>query len=105
MIAAGDVTPTRGEVWWDGEPQADAVRPHRMRGRPWEYGALTVREALRHHAEQVARREPGWAAPSRFVPLLRRVGLRGLARERLGALTPIDAFRVVVAQARSRRRD
>ncbi|MBM3884676.1 MAG: ATP-binding cassette domain-containing protein [Gemmatimonadetes bacterium] len=100
MIAAGDVTPTRGEVWWDGEPQADAVRPHRMRGRPWEYGALTVREALRHHAEQVARREPGWAAPSRFVPLLRRVGLRGLARERLGALTPIDAFRVVVAQAR-----
>jgi energy-coupling factor transporter ATP-binding protein EcfA2 len=28
------------------------------------------------------------------------VGLRGVARERLGALAPIDAFRVVVAQAR-----
>ncbi|MFM9014425.1 MAG: hypothetical protein ACKORK_12865, partial [Gemmatimonadota bacterium] len=27
-------------------------------------------------------------------------GLRGVARERLGALTPTDAFRVVVAQAR-----
>ena len=100
LIAAGVVAPTRGEVRWAGAPQVDAVRPHRMRGRPWEYGVLTVREALRHHAEEVARREPGWAVPTRFVPLLRRVGLRGAARERIGALSPIDAFRVVVAQAR-----
>ena len=100
LIAAGVVTPTSGEVWWAGTSEVGAVRPHRMRGRPWEYGALTVREALRHHAEEVARRESGWAVPSRFVPLLRRVGLRGVARERLGALAPIDAFRVVVAQAR-----
>jgi len=100
LIAAGVVTPTSGEVWWAGTSEVSAVRPHRMRGRPWEYGALTVREALRHHAEEVARRESGWAVPSRFVPLLRRVGLRGVARERLSALAPIDAFRVVVAQAR-----
>ncbi len=100
MIAAGAVTPTRGMVRWVGTDDVAIVRPYRMRGRPWEYGALTVREALRHHADEVAQREPGWSAPTRFVPLLRRVGLRGVARERLGALAPIDAFRVVVAQAR-----
>lgn len=100
LLAAGLVAPTRGEVQWAGIPDARAVRPYRLSGQPWEYGALTVREALRHHAEQVARREPGRGVPSRFVPLLRRVGLRGVARERLGALTPIDAFRVVIAQAR-----
>lgn len=100
LIAAGVVTPTSGAVRWAGTSEVGAVRPHRLRGRPWEYGSLTVREALRHHAEEVARHESGWAAPTRFVPLLRRVGLRGVARERLGALAPIDAFRVVVAQAR-----
>lgn len=100
MIAAGAVTPTRGTVRWAGTDDVGVVKPYRMRGRPWEYGALTVREALRHHADEVAQREPGWSPPTRFVPLLRRVGLRGVARERLGALAPIDAFRVVVAQAR-----
>ena len=100
LLAAGAVAPTAGRVTWAGRADPAAARPHRMRGRPWEYGALTVREALRHHAEEVARREPGWSPPSRFVPLLRRVGLRGAARERLGDLAPLDAFRVVVAQAR-----
>ena len=100
LLAAGAVAPTSGRVLWAGRADAAAVRPHRMRGRPWEYGALTVREALRHHAAELARREPGWSPPTRFVPLLRRVGLRGVARERLGDLAPLDAFRVVVAQAR-----
>lgn len=99
LVAAGDAAPTRGRVSWDGTGEPAVARPYRMPARPWEYPSLTVRDALRYHVERAASTDPTLRPPARYVPTLRRVGLRGAARERLGALDALDAFRVVVAQA------
>lgn len=99
LLAAGQAAPTDGIVRWDGRPEASASRPQLVGARPWEYGFLTVRQALAFHADQLALADAALPAPARFVPLMARVGLRGLSRVRLGQLGAIDRFRVVVAQA------
>lgn len=99
MLAAGRVPPSAGEIRWMGGAAAEVLRPQLVGARPWEYSFLTVRQALAFHADVLALRDPAYDAPTRFIPVMRRVGLRGLSRTRLGALGALDKLRVVLAQA------
>lgn len=99
MLAAGLAHPTIGEVRWEGARDHRPLRPQLVKARPWEYHFLTVRQALAFHADVLALGDDPIPAPSRYLPLMHRVGLVGMSRVRLGALTPLDQFRVVVAQA------
>lgn len=99
LIAAGQATPTTGEVRWCGSLDARAARPQLIGARPWEYNFLTVRQALAFHADALAVAADAPPAPTRFVPLMASVGLRGRGRTRLGQLGALDRLRVVVAQA------
>ncbi|MFN0100202.1 MAG: ATP-binding cassette domain-containing protein [Gemmatimonadaceae bacterium] len=99
LLAAGQAAPTDGSVRWRGGGDPVAVRPQLIGARPWEYHFLTVRQALAFHADVLALKDDALAAPTRFVPLMARVGLRGRSRTRLGQLDAIDRLRVVIAQA------
>jgi ABC-type multidrug transport system ATPase subunit len=99
LLASGRVAPSAGEVRWSGANVAGAARPQLIGARPWEYHFLTVRQALSFHADVLALRDATLPAPTRYIPLMRRVGLRGMSRVRLGALGALDKLRVVVAQA------
>lgn len=99
LVAAGQAAPTEGIVQWDGRDDPAESRPQLIGARPWEYGFLTVRQALAFHADQLALADAALPPPTRFVPLMARVGLRGLSRVRLGQLAALDRLRVVVAQA------
>lgn len=99
MLAAGLARPTAGEVRWQGTRDHRPLRPQFVKARPWEYHFLTVRQALAFHADVLTLGEDPIPAPTRYLPLMHRVGLYGMSRVRLGALTPLDQFRVVVAQA------
>lgn len=99
LLAAAQAPPTIGTIRWCGALDAAAVRPQLVGARPWEYGFLTVRQALAFHADQLALRDPGLPRTTRFLPLMASVGLRGLSRVRLGQLSAIDQLRVVLAQA------
>lgn len=98
-LAAAQAAPTSGSVRWCGVHDASVARPQLIGARPWEYNFLTVRQALAFHADALARREVGFPRTTRFVPLMTQVGLRGMARARLGSLSAIDQLRVVIAQA------
>lgn len=99
MVACGKLPPSAGLARWCGGPDPAAARPQLIGPRPWEYAFLTVRQALAFHADVLALHDDALAAPTRFVPLMREVGLRGMSRVRLGALGPLDQLRVTVAQA------
>jgi ABC-type multidrug transport system ATPase subunit len=116
LLAAAQAQPSAGVILWDQsglrdpfdeEPPGDrrassdpgAVRPQLIGARPWEYGFLTVRQALLFHADRLALGSDAPPAPTRFVPLMSFVGLRGHSRTRLGQLGALDRLRVVVAQA------
>lgn len=99
LLASGRAAPTEGEVRWHGEADPGRVRPQLIGARPWEYGFLTVRQALAFHADQLALGSAALPAPTRFLPLMATVGLRGLSRVRIGQLSALDRLRVVVAQA------
>lgn len=99
MLAAGLVRPNVGDVRWQGARDHRPLRPQLVKARPWEYHFLTVRQALAFHADVLTLGDDPIPAPTRYLPLMHRVGLVGMARVRLGALTPLDQFRVVVAQA------
>lgn len=116
LVAAGRVPPSAGRVRWGGvgersagerddrEPDERdrglrAVRPQIVGPRPWEYSFLTVRQALAFHADVLALDDAALPAPTRFVPLMRDVGLRGYGRVRLGSLGALEKFKVVLAQA------
>lgn len=99
MLAAGLVRPSVGDVRWQGTRDHRPLRPQLVKARPWEYHFLTVRQALAFHADVLTLGEDPIPAPTRYLPLMHRVGLVGMSRVRLGALTPLDQFRVVVAQA------
>lgn len=99
LVATGQAAPTDGSVRWFGRSERTEARPQLIGARPWEYGFLTVRQALAFHADQLALADAALPAPARFVPLMARVGLRGLSRVRLGQLAALDRLRVVVAQA------
>ncbi|MBX3174763.1 MAG: ATP-binding cassette domain-containing protein [Gemmatimonadaceae bacterium] len=99
LLAAGKVAPSSGIARWCGGPDPAAARPQLIGPRPWEYSFLTVRQALAFHADVLALHDDALAAPTRFVPLMREVGLRGLSRVRLGALGPLDQLRITIAQA------
>lgn len=98
LLATGEVAPTSGVVRWADRDAPDAVRPQRIGARPWEYSFLSVRQAIAFHADQLLLQDARLLPPTRFLPLLRRVGLQGRSRTRLGELSALDAFRVVVAQ-------
>lgn len=98
LIAAGLARPNAGEARWNGSIDHAALRPQHLKARPWEYHFLTVRQALAFHADVLSLGEHPLPAPTRFLPLMYRVGLRGMSRVRLGALSPLDQLRVVVAQ-------
>lgn len=99
LIASGRVSPTAGAVRWLGDADAAVARPQLIGARPWEYSFLTVRQALAFHADVLALQSPDCPAPTRFLPLMRDVGLRGMSRVRLGALGALDKLRVVIAQS------
>lgn len=99
LVATGKVAPSQGTVRWDGMADPAAARAQIVGARPWEYGFLTVRQALAFHADVLALGDAALPMPTRFVPLLLRVGLRGMARVRLGQLNALDKLRVVIAQA------
>ncbi len=99
LIAAGQASPTAGEVRWCGALDPRAARPQLIGARPWEYNFLTVRQALAFHADALEVGSDAPPAPTRFVPLMVGVGLRGKGRTRLGQLGALDRLRVVVAQA------
>lgn len=99
LLAAGQVPPTTGAIRWGGVHDAGAARPQLVGARPWEYGFLTVRQALAFHSDQLALRDAALPRPTRFVPLMARVGLRGMSKVRLGQLAALDQLRVVLAQA------
>lgn len=99
MVASGEIAPSAGTIRWDGDPEPSGVRPQRVGPRPWAHGFLTVRQAIAFHADQLALQDARWRPPIRLLPLLRRVGLHGRSRTRIGDLSALDAFRVVVAQA------
>lgn len=99
LVASGRVTPSEGLVQWCGRDHPLAARPQLLAAKPWEYSFLTVRQALAFHAEILATTDAALPAPTRYVPLLHEVGLRGKARAQLGALSALDKLRVVVAQA------
>jgi energy-coupling factor transporter ATP-binding protein EcfA2 len=85
-------------VRWNGLTDFAPLRPQHLKAKPWEYHFLTVRQALAFHADVLSLGEHPLPAPTRFLPLMHRVGLRGMSRVRLGALTPLDQLRVVLAQ-------
>jgi ABC-type sulfate/molybdate transport systems ATPase subunit len=58
-----------------------------------------VRQAIAFQSDVLALRDAGLPKRTRFVPLMKDVGLRGMSKVRLGQLTAIDQLRVVVAQA------
>lgn len=99
LLAAGRVAPSAGEVRWSGASSSGDARPQLIGARPWEYHFLTVRQALSFHADVLAHHDASLPAPTRYIPLMRRVGLRGMSRVRLGALGALDKLRVVIAQA------
>jgi ABC-type glutathione transport system ATPase component len=99
LLAAAKASATSGTILWNGHAEASTARPQLIGPRPWEYGFLTVRQALAFHADVLALAEADLPVPTRFVPLMLRVGLRGMSRMRLGSLRPLDQFRVVLAQA------
>ncbi len=99
LVAAGKVAPTQGVVRWSGEEHPPRATAQHVVAAPWEYGFLTVRQALVFHADVLSLGEAALPVPTRFMPLLLRVGLRGMARVRLGQLNALDKLRVVVAQA------
>lgn len=99
LLAAGSVRSSAGEVRWNGVSDHRPLRPQFIKARPWEYHFLTVRQAIAFHADVLALGDDPIPAPTRFLPLMHRVGLYGMSRVRLGALTPLDQLRVVVAQA------
>ena len=99
MLAAGLARPSAGEVRWLGQRDHRPLRPQLTKARPWEYHFLTVRQALAFHADVLTLGDDPVPAPTRYLPLMHRVGLVGMSRVRLGALAPLDQFRVVVAQA------
>lgn len=98
LLATGEVAPTSGVVRWADRDEPSAVRPQRIGPRPWEYAFLSVRQAIAFHADHLLVQDARLHPPTRFLPLLRRVGLQGRSRTRLGELSALDAFRVVVAQ-------
>ena len=111
LLAAAQAQPSAGEVSWNrsdaGDPSRGrpsvgdpaTVRPQLIGARPWEYGFLTVRQALVFHADRLTLASDAPPPPTRFVPLMSFVGLRGHSRTRLGQLGALDRLRVVVAQA------
>jgi ABC-type multidrug transport system ATPase subunit len=99
LLAAAKAAPTSGAVRWNGSSEPTDARPQLIGPRPWEYSFLTVRQALAFHADVLALAEAELPVPTRFVPLMLRVGLRGMSRVRLGNLNPLNQFRVVLAQA------
>lgn len=99
LLAAAQAIPTHGTVRWCGVHDASRARPQLVGARPWEYNFLSVRQALAFHADQLALRDAALPRTTRFVPLMRDVGLRGMSKVRLGQLSAIDQLRVVVAQA------
>lgn len=99
MLATGEVTPSSGSLRWGGHATPTVVRPQRIGPRPWEYAFLSVRQAVAFHADQLELQDARLHPPTRLLPLLRQVGLQGRSRVRLGALSALDALRVVVAQA------
>lgn len=99
LLAAGKVSPSAGTVQWSGSADPAEARAQLVGARPWEYGFLTVRQALAFHADVLALHDAALPAPTRFMPLMLRVGLRGMARVRLGQLNALDKLRVVIAQA------
>jgi ABC-type multidrug transport system ATPase subunit len=99
LLAAGRVLPTDGYVRWLSVLDPGPTRPQLIGARPWEYHFLTVRQAIAFHADVLALQDAALPAPTRYLPLMRQVGLRGMSRVRLGALSALDKFRVVVAQA------
>ena len=99
LVASSKVVPSAGAVRWSGSEDAANARAQLVGARPWEYGFLTVRQALAFHADVLALGDSALPAPTRFMPLMLRVGLRGMARVRLGQLNPLDKLRVVIAQA------
>lgn len=99
LLACGQAIPSHGTVRWCGVHDASLARPQLSGARPWEYNFLTVRQALAFHADQLALRDAALPRTTRFVPLMRDVGLRGMSKVRLGQLPAIDQLRVVVAQA------
>lgn len=98
LLAAGLARPNAGELRWNGSRDHGPLRPQHLKARPWEYHFLTVRQALAFHADVLSLGEHPLPAPTRYLPLMHRVGLRGMSRVRLGALAPLDQLRVVVAQ-------
>ncbi len=98
LVASGRVPPNSGEARWCTSPDPAAARPQLLGARPWEYSFLTVRQALAFHADVLALHDADLPAPTRYLPLMRDVGLRGMSRVRLGALHALDKLRVVVAQ-------
>ena len=98
LVASGRVSPTTGAARWLGGAAPTAARPQLIGARPWEYSFLTVRQALAYHADVLALQSPDCPAPTRYLSLMRDVGLRGLSRVRIGALNALDKLRVVVAQ-------
>lgn len=99
LLAAAQTAPTDGTVRWCGVHDASLARPQLIGARPWEYNFLTVRQAIAFQADVLALRDAGLPKPTRFVPLMKEVGLRGMSKVRLGQLSAIDQLRVVVAQA------
>jgi ABC-type multidrug transport system ATPase subunit len=99
LLAAAQVAPTDGTVRWCGVHDASLARPQLIGPRPWEYNFLTVRQAIAFQADVLALRDSTLPRPTRFVPLMKDVGLRGMSKVRLGQLSAIDQLRVVVAQA------
>lgn len=99
LLASAQAAPSEGTIRWGDRDDPAEARPQSIGARPWEYGFLTVRQALAFHADQLALADEAIPAPTRFVPLMARVGLRGLSRVRLGQLAALDRLRVVVAQA------
>ena len=99
LMATGQVAPSEGTVRWSGAHDATAVRAQLIGARPWEYGFLTVRQALAFHADVLTLQSARAPRLTRFAPLMAEVGLGGRARTRIGALGAIDRLRVVVAQA------
>jgi ABC-type multidrug transport system ATPase subunit len=93
------VAPSAGTARWGAVDDAAGSRAQFVAARPWEYGHLTVRQALAFHADVLALADAALPAPTRFVPLMLRVGLRGMARVRIGQLDALDKLRVVLAQA------
>lgn len=99
LLASAHAVSTAGSIRWSGVHDPALTRPQLIGARPWEYDFLTVRQALAFHADRLAAHDAALPRTTRFVPLMKDVGLRGMARVRLGALSAIDQLRVVVAQA------